>query len=91
MVPTLLLQSMSLGRERVCGEIFQVSGASLTCGGSLGVSGGTCIPTGDCGIMSAPTQYPGSLGSLFSSQGSWEDLQRVRLRPSLFPRKGGDH
>lgn len=36
--------------------------------------------------MSPP--YPGSLGSLFSSQGSWEYLRHVSLGPSLFPGKG---
>lgn len=35
--------------------------------------------------MSPP--YPGSLGSLFSSQGSWESLRHVSLGPSLFPGK----
>lgn len=33
-------------------------------------------------------RYPGSLGSLFSSQGSWEYLRHVSLGPSLFPGKG---
>lgn len=32
--------------------------------------------------------YPGSLGSLFSSQDSWEYLRHVSLGPPLFPGKG---
>lgn len=70
----------------------RVSGASLTSGGSLvpisplGSLWGDCIPAGDHGSMGPP--YPGSLGSLFSSQDSWESLRHASLGPSLFPGKG---
>lgn len=40
------------------------------------------------GLWEHVSPYPGSLGSLFSSQDSWEDLRHVSLGPPLFPGKG---
>lgn len=70
----------------------KVSGASLTSGGSLApISPLGCL-WGDMYSRWGPWEhvspYPGSLGSLFSSQDSWEDLRHVSLGPHPFPGKG---
>lgn len=104
LVPISLLQSMSVSRGRVCGDIFLrvPEEASLTSGGelflgipNLGAPYSLCLPLGVSGDMVShrgPWEHvslpnPGSLGSLFASQGSWEYLRQVSLGQALFPGK----